>query len=332
LWIALVLAGIAYFAGRIIDQGDGLFAAMSVGILVATIELVGVWSVFGTSGYLFRFGISHLAGLLVFAAFVFGMLISLSFNDYGPAYDKFLSTVWRAALVIPPLSASVQLPFWFFRAVFGWQFVAKGDKPGPSFALREIFTFTFIVALAFTTTQLFARLTVESYQYWRADDQTEVIEVVNEDGSISQVPETAAQTEERLNQMDRTMELTYLSLILSQSVVLFIVSVLAFPVLLFIFRPQEPAIGCLLSFVYAIAICTFVIAVFTLMTNGAAPPGEIFGLMAVGLFTAIGAGAVSLFVTRAQGFELTSPKRFEKRLLAIANDPKCVEAEKTEEK
>ncbi len=183
--------------------------------------------------------------------------------------------------------------------------------------------------MAFAAPQLYAKLNVENSQFSRALDQTELVEVVNEDGSVSQVPETAEQTEERLRRFDREMELMYLSSIVSMSVVLFIVSVAAVPVLLFIFRPREPGIGCLLSFVYAIAICIFFFALFTLMTNGGAPPGEFVGLMAVGLFSAIGAGSLSLFVTRSQGFELTSPKRFEKQLLAISIDSKNVA--KTEE-
>ncbi len=118
LWITSVFAVFAFFAGLIIEQGDGMFAATSVGILIATIELAGVWSVFGTGGYLLRLGISHLAGLFVFSAFIVGVSISLSFNDYGPGNGEFFSGVWRAALVIPPLSVTVQLPFWFFRGIW----------------------------------------------------------------------------------------------------------------------------------------------------------------------------------------------------------------------
>lgn len=312
LWLPIGFGVAAFFASLVIAQGDGLFAVVCAGILVASIELAGIWAVFGTGGYLQRLCLSHAAGVFVFACFGFGLLIVSSINRFGPDADDMFIAATRGLLVIPPLSIAVQVPMWFFRAILGWQFTVGGCKPSLPFTLREIFTFTFVVALAVATPQLSARLSAADLASSGQPLPSAEVKVMNADGTVDQVPETQPQAEQRQREFIRDMERMYLSMILTTSVTFFVISVLAVPVLVFTFRPKEPAAGCLFSFLYGLAILIFNVGLFSLLGNGGALPVEIFGLMAVGIFTATAAGSIALVILRSGGFTLTSPKRFQK--------------------
>lgn len=301
----------------IATEGEGFFALTVIAMLVATIVLVGIWSVFGTGRYLFRLGISHLAGIAVGAGFVFGLALCMTFGQRGPIPDdEFVSVVLTGMLLIPPISVAVQLPFWFFRAVFGWQFVFEGRKPALPFTLRELFTFTFVVALAFATPQIFARINMEEFNQYENDFA--MAQAFSDDGTIDleggeMSPEEIKQQQ---NLYKRQMRDIYLGTTLSSAIMFVIFSILAVPVVLFIFRPVEPATGCLFSFLYSIVVCIFILLLILLMNGGAIGPflSEIVGYVALAIGTAFGAGAVPLLVTRSTGFRLTSPKRYEREL------------------
>jgi hypothetical protein len=316
IWFTLGYAAIAFLLGLVFPYGDGFFALAEAGLLLASIELIGLWSVFGNGGYLKRLCISHLAGIVIGAAFLFGVAVSMFSNQYGLEPGEFAYSMIMGMLLIPPISVAVQLPFWFFRAVFGWQFVPDGRKPALPFTLRELFTFTFVVALAFATPQMFARLNVARYDTYDRMVTVEYEHVTNADGTVREVTRGIPQEELELQRRsyEREMYNVYLVSTVSSAVTFIIISMLAIPVVLFTFRPTEAAVGCLFSFLYSIAICLFILLLVAVLNGGAIQDffGEVFGYVAVGIAVSISAGALPLMATRAAGFRMTSPKRHER--------------------
>ena len=314
LCLVLGFSPIAFLVGLVVPDGAGFFAVSGVGIFIAAILLIGAWSVLGTGRYLTRLTASHLAGIVIAACCLFAVILRSTGIGSGPG--RFVFDAKVVALMIPPISVAVQLPFWFFRALFGWQLIPKDGQPELAFSLREIFTFTFVVALALATPQMSANLSAEPPRgaYTEFDGGAEVVEVINEDGTVTQRTESAEEFSRRMSEAERNRRNGSLGRSIALAFVFFVSSILAVPAVLFVFRPRTPATGCLFNFVYSLVLCMFFGLLLMLLSGGQVGNfiGEIFVYLILLIGVTVGAVAISLSILRANGFKLTSPKRFDR--------------------
>lgn len=303
---------------------DPLIFSPLVSLSLATIILVAIWSVFGPASYLKRLFWSHLIGIIVAIGPGIGYLFFLVVFAKSGFDDTELAFGFAFALVaIPPLSLAAQLPFWFFRVFFGWQFVF-GDQPTrQSYTLRDIFSVTFLFALCFAVPQMAVNLQKSLNDNF--DPKVEFVEVVQPDGST--VFERQERTDEQAiadaqRTHDSEIRLGILMGFAGAAVYLFLITLIAFPVLLFVFLLKEVPHGCFATVVYGLGLlccCLLLIGAF----SGFSGLGE--GMLFFGLPIACfgGALAIPLAVSRVIGFRLTSLKRYakEQAKLELENTP-----------
>lgn len=284
-----------------------------VTISLATIILVAVWSVFGPGSYLRRLFWAHLIGLIVAVETGIGyLLFKIVFAETG-----FVDSDWAAfrfaywLVVLPTVSLAAQLPFWFFRVFFGWQFVYGDRPPRQSYALRDLFIVTFLFALSFAGPQLAVNLhkiLIDSF-----DPNVEWVETTQSDGSVVFERKNLTDKEaiaELKRRHDSELRGAFRSF-KAAAINLFVITLITFPVLLFVFLMNETRNGCIATVVYGLGLlccCLLLIAVL----SGFSGLGE--GMLFIGLPIAccVGALAIPLAVSRATGFRLTSAKRYAK--------------------
>ena len=155
IWMAFAAAmGSIIFSLLVVWSQGGFWGALGVVFLIssalATVFVGSAWAVFGPGSYLKRLLVSHLLCAFVGMGFLSGFAI-LVLSDLRN--DDFLGPLLYVLLGIVPVSLAAQIPLWFFRFLFGWQFTFKGAPPAKSFSLRDIFAFTFLAALGFAATQ-----------------------------------------------------------------------------------------------------------------------------------------------------------------------------------
>ena len=134
---------------------------------------------FGPGSYLKRLFWSHLLCVVVGLGHLAG-LIMLAW-DIGTGSDIFWEPIKYFIIGIAPVSLAAQLPFWFFRFFFGWQFTYGLSPPAESFSLRDIFVFTFVAALGFAGPQM--AINLASKPDW-FDPTTTYEQVTQPDGTV----------------------------------------------------------------------------------------------------------------------------------------------------
>ncbi len=268
--------------------------------------LVASWSAWGTGSYLRRLLVSHLIGAIVGFALLLAILIQESqvFED------------WKSVLVllisIAPASLAVQSPFLLFRICFGWQYVLGDGPPSQPYSLKDIFTFTFLVAASFAAPQIAWEASREALEA-SVTDTYELTEV-NKDGTLA-ASDSASRNglaESRLNR--QVMRSATFGSYLSFAIAFAVGSLLNFPIVLLMFTPKSEATGC-----YAVAFYVFGLAFLLICLIGilsGSDPAMIesifYILFTSGLFG--GAVAIPLSVSRYTGFRLVSYRRHRSQL------------------
>ena len=254
--------------------------------------------------------------MIVGTGYLVGLLaISVDRNDLN---TKFVFEPLKFILLgIPTVSLAAQLPFWFFRFFFGWQFSFGLLPPAESFSIRDIFVFTFLAALAFSGPQMVANTVQQSSWF---DPTMSFEEVLQPDGTTSWEEVTItdqAKIDQRLREHKRDQRLRFMLAYAAAAAYGFAISLLSLPIFLFVFRSKNPEVGCGLSAGYAFGWLLLVVGGLVAFAPVGAP-GEIFGYLGCFLLS-YGAIVSIIFVcSRNTGFRLTSRRRFkrenEKRL------------------
>ena len=309
----MIFLAIAYAFGLFVSVcglSESPFAGVFVfPIILSTVVLTAVWSVFGPGNYFQRLFWAHLVGVIPAIGMMAGVVVMMLSNGFSSFNDS-LTGVLVGALSIAPLSLAAQLPFWFFRGCFGWQFVLGDGKPELPFNLKDIFALTFMFALSFAVPQLVLNATNARYNNF-ANFEYESVEVTNPDGSISferkKISEEAANI--RRAEMQQMMQQSSLMGYGIMMVFVFIGTSMCIPVLLFVFRSKEQSTGCAYTALYAFGLA--VIPLMLVLAVGGGPRvGE--GIFYIGFtFALCGGGlAIPFAISREAGFVLTSPKKY----------------------
>ena len=279
--------------------------ATEIGIAAATAFVSSAWSVFGPGSYLKRLICSHLVSAIVGLGYLVGAVLFVALGEFGvKAWIELTDVVKYAVLAIPIVTIAAQLPFWFFRVFFGWQFTFRQSAPAQSFTLKDVFAFTFLVALGFTALQTAANQDLVNEWF---DPTISYEEVTHPDGTTTweEVKTTdPAEINQRLlahQRMNRSRVLSAYGVIALLS---FVISLLSLPALLTMFGTKETEAGCGFMFVYA--ICWTLIIV---LAAAAIFPGFVLGFIAVFVFTHCGLISISLAISRERGFRLVSLRR-----------------------
>ena len=319
VWFAVGIALLAVFCIAVVDSSgvDGaIFVCAIVAMAFATVFLTAAWAVLGPGSYLKRLFWSHLVAMIVGTGYLVGFLaISVGSNDLN---TKFVFEPLKFILLgIPTVSLAAQLPFWFFRFFFGWQFTFGLLPPAESFSIRDIFVFTFLAALAFSGPQMVANTVQQSSWF---DPTMSFEEVLQPDGTTSWEEVTItdqAKIDQRLREHKRDQRLRFMLAYAAAAAYGFAISLLSLPIFLFVFRSKNPEVGCGLTAGYAFGWLLLVVGGLVAFAPVGAP-GEIFGYLGCFLLS-YGAIVSIIFVcSRNTGFRLTSRRRFkrenEKRL------------------
>ena len=310
----MIFLAIAYAFGLFVSVcglSESPFAGVFVfPIILSTVVLTAVWSVFGPGNYFQRLFWAHLVGVIPAIGMMAGVVVMMLSNGFSSFNDS-LTGVLVGALSIAPLSLAAQLPFWFFRGCFGWQFVLGDGKPELPFNLKDIFALTFMFALSFAVPQLVLNATNARYNNF-ANFEYESVEVTNPDGSISferkKISEEAANI--RRAEMQQMMQQSSLMGYGIMMVFVFIGTSMCIPVLLFVFRSKEQSTGCGYTALYTFGLAVIPLLMLVLAAGGGPNIGE--GIFYIGFtFALCGGGlAIPFAISREAGFVLTSPKKY----------------------
>ena len=313
IWFAIAygfLLFVSAAAGSYVSEPFVIYPLVS--ITLSSLILVAIWSVFGPGSYLKRLFWSHLTGLIVAAGLGFGFL-TFSWGQSGFDDTDLAFAIALGLIALPPLSLAAQLPFWFFRVFFGWQFVFGDRPPRQSYTLRDIFSVTFLFALSFAIPQIAVNLQKGLYDDF--NPRVEWVEVSHPDGSVTfeerertdQEEISAAQKEHDTNVRFRT-----LMGFAGSAIYVFLITLFGFPVLLFVFLTKEIPYGCVATAVYGLSLL-FCFIMFVAILSGGGALGEGFLHMGFAISCFGAALSIPLSVSRAMGFRLTSPKRYAKQ-------------------
>ena len=307
---------LTFLAGNSLGDSDIAFLiSLNIAIGLTTIFIAAAWAVLGPGSYLKRLFWSHLFVIVVGLGYLAGLVSIAPYNVWNDSDFTEIKPVTFILFGIAPVSLAAQLPFWFFRVFFGWQFALGSSPPAPPFSLRDIFVFTFFAALSFAGPQM-ALNQIESAQWF--DPTSDYEEVVQPDGSMSVKQVVITDQEEidrRLRENRQQIRLGFLSGYIAFVVLAFTISLLCFPTIPITFRPQETGAGCGLVAVYVVAWCILIgvtISVMSLYAGGGPPPSEIIFYVVFFMFTYGGLISISLSLSRNKGFRLTSPRRYRK--------------------
>lgn len=291
--------------------GIGILVGGNCAIGFTTIFIAAAWAVLGPESYLKRLYWTHLlvaiVGLGYFAGLL-GILPAHAWNDSPTG----LTPVMLFVFGIAPISFAAQLPFWFFRAFFGWQFTFGSSPPAESFSLRDIFVFTFLAAMSFAGPQMAAKQIELPSGY---DPAYSFEEVTQPDGTSNweRVVTTDQQVinERLLNHRRQTHSRIFFGYFVAAAWA-FAISLLSFPAILLTFRPQETSSGCGLMVGYVLAWSILLTALTFSLFGGGGPPGEIVATYVFFLFAYGGLISILLTMSRGNGFRLTSHRRYRK--------------------
>ena len=315
LGFAILYAILLFLCALGMGNSIAPFFPMAAGVY-STVLLLALWSVFGPGNYLKRLFWAHLIGAIPALGLTLGVY-AVS-NDQGSEFGNIWSALVIPLISVVPISLGAQLPFWFFRSLFGWQLVNRGQHPERSFDLRDVFVLTFLFAFSFAVPQMSVNL------QWRANgsdnfDQDQRItvskRVVQSDGRSTPVDRVLTKedvAEHQREQRQRDQMVSYA--IHGRHVVGAVgVTLLSIPIVLFVFRSKVTASGCALTGLYVFGIWSVIIA-STAIGFGGLPP-EVLLYLGVLLALCACAVAVPLVVARETGLQLTSPKRFAREQL-----------------
>ena len=226
LGIAVFLLLVLIIGSRGDQYGTILCIILLMSMSTAPVFVVAAWSVFGFGSYLSRLFWSHLAAAIVAVGYVAGMAVITTSNLDANVWLNFWKGIGFTILLTPLISLAAQLPFWFFRFFFGWQFTFCDSVPADPFTLRDIFGFTFFCAIALGATQFAA----------------------NRGGPLGLTPDAV-----------------WIQLGVS-ALFTFVLSVISFPVVPIIFSNDETGPGFALAFAYAFAWVVLIVAVVTVLS------------------------------------------------------------------
>lgn len=289
LWMAGGLAFVSvllYVAIKTSQQSA--FGMLIVGLLVtlalAAAFVGSVWAVFGPGSYLKRLIWAHLLVGIVGLGHLAGFTL-MAWGDVG--FELFSTLIQYILFGVAGVSFAAQIPLWFFRLFFGLQFTFRSSPPVESFSLRDIFVFTFLVAIGFAGAQMAANLAMPK----------ELIEEMSDVGALDGALE-----------LERTVRFDMLFRYATVGLWSFGISLLSLPIVPLTFRTKE--LGCLLTAAYTFVLFVLLVLICSILTMW----------FFVGAIAIIGiyAGMVSIALTasRKQGFQLTSPRRFSRESTA----------------
>ena len=321
IWLAFGMALASVFFYLLVKWFDGdlggVFSAFAVFSSALVTMFVGsVWAVFGPGSYLKRLllsyllcavvGLGHLAGFAIFA-----------WDDMR--YHYFLEPLSYVLLGIVPVLFAAQIPLWFFRFFFGWQFTFRGTPPTKSFSLSDIFVFTFLAALGFAAAQMAVNLTIKSESY---DPLSNYEEVRSPSGRVEWVEVVLTDQkliEERRRKYEKQVQLVVFRAYAAIGAASFGISLVSLPFPLFMLRTNEKhspkfaaTRGGWVS-VYAYACLWLVLAVIIIGAFMPLALGEVFLFLAFLIVFYASAVSIAFDCSRRAGYELTSPRLFRQR-------------------
>jgi len=282
------------------------FACVLMCSAMATAFVGSVWAVFGLGSYLKRLYWSHLICAIVGLGHLVGLII-ISNGDsmYG---SQFFQPIKYALFGVVPVSLAAQIPMGFFRVFFGWQFTFEGKPPVDAFQLRDIFVFTFWVALGFAGPQI--AVTQANNSEW-FDPTSSYEEVIAPDGTVSweEVVVTDQDViDEKVRNFEQRNRINVLSGYGITAAWAFGISLLSLPIPLLVFGAKDVETGCALVIAYAIAWLFLIVIIL-----GVIVPfniGESLVYIGGFLIAYVTMVSLSLVWSSKQGFRLTSPRRF----------------------
>lgn len=238
------------------------------GVMAAAAALLAIWAVLGTRNFWLRLLLSSSTGLLLFALWFTGSVLTWSANR------KYLSDEWAicavALLCLPLVFLVIQLPLWLVRLVFRWEVALSsplGERPnlGP-LTLRDIFGAMGLIGLTLGLAR-YAQPLAEKY------------------GSMSP-------------------ERFWMGLGIMLATILGGSLVSTLPMLVATLATRKPLYGLLGISIYATAIPLIPLTVVNLLTERTPRTAELFYIYTiVGAFVA--ATTTTLLIARWRGFRLT---------------------------
>jgi hypothetical protein len=314
LAFAISYAVVLFFSVSAVEDSAAPLFPIIAGVY-STVLLVALWSVFGPGSYFKRMFWAHLFGAIPALGLILGTLvlwIDFNWNFYSEYW--FILAILLLSLI--PILLGTQLPFWFFRSLFGWQFVYGGEQPERAFSLRDAFVLTFLFALCFATPQMASNL--QSSQYPSASFSEVGMTItemeVQSDGSFREVERvlTAEDVTRQQRQKQQQAQMAVYAGYGPYVLMVFLVALLSVPFVLFVFRFKNTVSGYGFTALYMFCIWLIPTVIFIIGTGGT--DGVVEFSFYAGLMLALCASAfvIPLLMARVTGLQLTSPKRFQR--------------------
>ena len=320
--LAIVVAIASVFLYVFVRGSSQIFFEVFLGSALvcsalATAFVASVWAVFGLGSYLKRLCWSHLICAIVGFGHLTGFMISN--GDHISGWQFFEPSKYFL-LGIVPVSLAAQLPMGFFRVFFGWQFTFEGKPPVNAFQLRDIFVFTFLVALGFAGPQM--AVTQANNSGW-FDPTSSYEEVTAPDGTVTWEEVVITDQEiidKKVRDFQQRNRISILSGYAFAAAWGFGISLLSLPILLLIFGAKDGETGCALTFGYAIAWFVLIaIVMMMIVPFGIGDPLLYGGIFLMSYVTMV---SLSFIWSFKQGVRLTSPRRFRRETTTAKQESK----------
>ena len=288
----------------VLALGDSFLPIIpAIAFIFATVLMVAAWSVFGPGSYLDRMYRAHLFGMIPATGLLFALLI-LSIGERD-GIRIFCSAMVIGLLTAIPVSLGAQLPFWFFRCLFGWQFVFQGNLPARSFDLKDVFVITFVFAFSFAVPPMASNIQSRLFPGSDLGQGSITVEemVVQPDGSSISVKRVLSSEEAfKRRELDNRMS-AYAGYGVAIGAEI-VATLLSIPIVVMMFRTKVVSTGCGLIVLYV--FCLGTISMGVLIGLGGS---SVFVYVAILLGLCVGALAIPLMFARESGIQLTSPNQ-----------------------
>lgn len=316
--IALVYAILVFIACLLIEQTQVMSLYFGLALLLPIVFLFGAWAALGAGTTWLRVAVFSLLGPLMFVAAVAGVY-AIMYSASTPSSDLLGPPRAFAMAVFVSFSFCVacQVPFWFFRFVFGWQFVdSKSKWEQQQVSIRDIFLLTALFAIGFSTPRFAADMYFDTVSNSIQVGYTEFVETEDDEGNVTMdnvvvTEENIEELREKRNRRYDTFRNSLTLAVIVYSVFVAVLALLFVPAVLLTLRMTGGVKGVCFAVAYLVLLYLGLVSIPIMTVYGGFVTWSQLSTYLIGFGAlAVAAAMIPLLISRSIGFRLATKRDF----------------------